>query len=154
MKRKERNETTDSFHNCQIIWNLKLFVKEDVKSIDRIDLNTLNISYAPNRKRLSARQSAAVLSCTQPGQLNRGKLFLCIQKKSLRCKVFQAKKKRWPLYQDQRPFMWNNSKTNTIPGYRFAIQLSFCNGCIWVQNRCGWVQIVAQWVQHRAFVFP
>ena len=71
MKKKERNETTDSFHNCQIIWNLKLFVKEDVKSIDRIDLNTLNISYAPNRKRLSARQSAAVLSCTQPGQLNR-----------------------------------------------------------------------------------
>ena len=48
--------------------------------------------------------------------------------------------------------LWNDSKTNTIPGYRFAITLSFCIGCIWVQNRCGWVQIVARWVQHRAFV--
>ena len=37
-------------------------------------------------------------------------------------------------------------------GYRFAITLSFCIGCIWVQNRCGWVQIVARWAQRRAFV--
>ena len=36
--------------------------------------------------------------------------------------------------------MWNDSKSDTIPGYRFAIALSFYIGCIWVQNRCGWVQ--------------
>ena len=30
--------------------------------------------------------------------------------------------------------LWNDSKTNTIPGYRFAITLSFWNGCIWVQK--------------------
>ena len=52
---------------------------------------------------------------------------------------------------DQK-FLWNDSKNDTIPGYRFAIALSFYIGCIWVQNRCGWVQIVARWVQHRAFV--
>ena len=36
--------------------------------------------------------------------------------------------------------VWNDSKSDTIPGYRFAIALSFYIGCIWVQNRCGWVQ--------------
>ena len=36
--------------------------------------------------------------------------------------------------------LWNDSKSDTIPGYRFAIALSFYIGCIWVQNRCGWVQ--------------
>ena len=30
--------------------------------------------------------------------------------------------------------MWNDSKNDTIPGYRFAITLSFCIGCIWVQK--------------------
>ena len=55
-------------------------------------------------------------------------------------------------YQNHRANLWNDSKTNTIPGYRFAITLSFCIGCIWVQNGCSRVQIAARWVQHRAFV--
>ena len=29
--------------------------------------------------------------------------------------------------------MWNDSRNDTITGYRCAIGLSFCNGCIWVQ---------------------
>ena len=48
--------------------------------------------------------------------------------------------------------MWNDSRNDTIPGYRFAIRLSFCNGCIWVQPGCCRVQTEARWVQHRAFV--
>mgnify|MGYP000032971832 FL=1 len=36
--------------------------------------------------------------------------------------------------------LWNDSRNDTISGYRFAIQLSFYIGCIWVQNGCGWVQ--------------
>lgn len=48
--------------------------------------------------------------------------------------------------------MWNDSKNDTIPGYRFAIALSFYIGCIWVQNGCSRVQTEARWVQHRAFV--
>ena len=46
----------------------------------------------------------------------------------------------------------NDSKTNTMGGYRFAITLSFCNGCIWVQKRFCRVQIEAWWVQHRGIV--
>ena len=37
------------------------------------------------------------------------------------------------LYQSFSPIMWNDSRNDTIPGYRFAIHLSFCIGCIWVQ---------------------
>ena len=62
------------------------------------------------------------------------------------------KKRTETLYQSFSPFMWNDSKTNTIPGYRFAIALSFYIGCIWVQNGCSRVQTEARWVQHRAFV--
>lgn len=40
-----------------------------------------------------------------------------------------VKEKYQPLYQKLVLLMWNDSKTNTIPGYRFAISLSFCNGC-------------------------
>ena len=36
--------------------------------------------------------------------------------------------------------LWNDSRNDTISGYRFAIQLSFYIGCIWWQNGCGWVQ--------------
>lgn len=63
-----------------------------------------------------------------------------------------VKEKYQPLCQKLVLLMWNNSKTNTIPGYRFAIRLSFCNGCIWVQPGCCRVQTEARWVQHRAFV--
>ena len=38
------------------------------------------------------------------------------------------------LYQYLSPLVSNDSKTNTMGGYRFAITLSFCNGCIWVQK--------------------
>ena len=44
------------------------------------------------------------------------------------------KKKTETLIQGFSPFMGNDSKTNTISGYRFAITLSFCNGCIWCKN--------------------
>ena len=64
----------------------------------------------------------------------------------------RVKEKHQPLCQKLVLLMWNDSRNDTIPGYRFAIRLSFCNGCIWVQNRCSWVPIVARWVQHRAFV--
>ena len=43
------------------------------------------------------------------------------------------KKRTETLYQSFSPFMWNDSKNDTFLGYRFAIQLSFCIGCIWVQ---------------------
>ena len=52
-----------------------------------------------------------------------------------------VKEKHQPLCQKLVLLMWNDSKTNTIPGYRFAISLSFCNGCNWVQNECCRVQI-------------
>ena len=51
-----------------------------------------------------------------------------------------AKRTTQASYQNLGGYMWNDSKTNTIPGYRFAISLSFCNGCIWVQNGCSRVQ--------------
>ena len=38
-------------------------------------------------------------------------------------------KRTQTLYQYLRPLVWNDSKTNTIQCYRFAIQLSFDNGC-------------------------
>ena len=63
----------------------------------------------------------------------------CICRFSLEfCK--NKKQRTETLYQSFSPFMWNDSKTNTIPGYRFAIALSFCNGCIWVQNEFSRVQ--------------
>ena len=52
-----------------------------------------------------------------------------------------VKEKHQPLCQKLVLLMWNDSKTNTIPGYRFAISLSFCNECNWVQNGCCRVQI-------------
>ena len=45
-----------------------------------------------------------------------------------------AKRNPHALYRSMRISLGNNSKTNTIPGYHFAITLSFCNGCIWVQK--------------------
>ena len=45
-----------------------------------------------------------------------------------------AKEKTQILYQYLSPVVWNDSKNDTIPGYRFAIALSFCNGCIGVQK--------------------
>lgn len=63
-----------------------------------------------------------------------------------------VKEKYQPLCQKLVLLMWNDSRNDTIPGYRFAIRLSFCNGCIWVQPGCCRVQTEARWVQHRAFV--
>ena len=64
----------------------------------------------------------------------------------------RVKEKHQPLCQKLVLLMWNDSRNDTIPGYRFAIRLSFCNGCIWVQPGCCRVQTEARWVQHRAFV--
>ena len=63
-----------------------------------------------------------------------------------------VKEKYQPLCQKLVLLMWNDSRNDTIPGYRFAIRLSFCNGCSWVQPGCCRVQTEARWVQHRAFV--
>ena len=38
------------------------------------------------------------------------------------------------LYQSFSPFMWNDSRNDTIQGFRCAIGLSFNIGCIWVQK--------------------
>ena len=32
--------------------------------------------------------------------------------------------------------MWNDSKNDTIPGYRFLVELSFGIWCSWVQSGC------------------
>ena len=58
------------------------------------------------------------------------------------------KKRTETLYQSFSPFMWNDSKNDTILGYRFAIQLSFCIGCKWVQPGAKLVR----WVHRRASV--
>ena len=51
-------------------------------------------------------------------------------------------------YQNLGGYMWNDSKNDTILGYRFAIQLSFCIGCKWVQPGAKLVR----WVHRRASV--
>ena len=38
------------------------------------------------------------------------------------------------LYQSFSPFVWNDSRNDTIQGFRCAIGLSFNIGCIWVQK--------------------
>ena len=38
------------------------------------------------------------------------------------------------LYQSFSPFMWNDSRNDTIHGFHLALGLSFCNGCSWVHN--------------------
>ena len=50
------------------------------------------------------------------------------------------KKRTETLYQSFSPFMWNDSKNDTIHGNRSALEQSFCIGCIWVQNGCSRVQ--------------
>ena len=50
------------------------------------------------------------------------------------------KKRTETLYQSFSPFMWNDSKNDTIHAFHFALGLSFYIGCIWVQNGCSRVQ--------------
>ena len=38
------------------------------------------------------------------------------------------------LYQSFSPFMWNDSRNDTIHSFHFALGLSFYIGCIWVQK--------------------
>jgi len=68
--------------------------------------------------------------------------------------IYPTPKQKHPtgLYQILSDVMGNDSKTNTIPSYRFIMQLSFCNGCILVQNGFGWVQ-KARWVQQSILSF-
>ena len=57
------------------------------------------------------------------------------------------------LYQSFSPFMWNDSRNDTIHGFHLALGLSFCNGCIWVQELvlgCKTGSVDA----NRAFVLP
>lgn len=50
------------------------------------------------------------------------------------------KKRTETLYQSFSPFMWNDSRNDTIHGFHCALGLSFYIGCIWVQTGCSRVQ--------------
>ncbi len=79
-----------------------------------------------------------VLICDGAAWHKAGKLMIpdilgCICRFALGfCK--NIKKRTETLYQSFSPFMWNDSRNDTIQGFRCAIGLSFNIGCIWVQK--------------------